>query len=1142
MRIQRLSLDFFGQFTGKVLDFGEADRPSDFHVIYGANEAGKTTLMEGFLRLLFGFPHIESYDFRHQRKNLQVSGILDLNGEKRDFTRLPKKTGNLLDGDGIALPGHAISAHLGGLSLEDYRSLLCLDDDTIEKGGEEIANARGDIGRLLFSAAAGVSDLNAVLDEAREEIDGLYRKRASTTRLAELKRELGEVERRIREMDVSARAWHRLKQTLRSAEDEEEKARGARDELRVSQAQTAALSRALPNLGERDRLVEESVDYIGYPKRLDINPEDLVALKTDYGKAEAEILRLREEIREAREERDGITLDDERLALTETLDALDVLHSRMKTAALDLPRRRRELKDAETDIARMAADLGVPKGIELTRLIRSPAEIAALEKARDAMREAAGKSDAEAGEVASLEARILEAKKTHEALQARSPSQTGFIELLSRFDADTLAPQEAKARQAIAMSDERLGEALGALSIGGCRFTTVPDCPIDQTGADELAARHAKLMERIERVEETLARHREDIDVTTARIACLTESVGVAGDDEARQARGERDERWRAHRETLTAESADVFELSMKRVDDIEGSRLAHASEIGELRQLEQARVEARTRSARTSASLGGLRDQVTRIEGEVERVAQSIGLPALSPASLQVWVKMRIQAAAAQRKKDQLTERHRPVLDQAGRLREALRPMLLLEEPTIDAALAAARRLADAERIHQDDLKSGAETLASLEEQLESRQSRLAELNRTAKSVSDEWATQVLELFGDGLDPEILAGALGQLRDIRTCDAKRLQVKRQVSSMEEDQGQFAEAMKPLRERHDLPSDDPLEVFRLLRGIAKQAEADRARHAGLCRRIEEEIRRLRAVEAHLEEIDRQVYGYGALFPETAETGTLDSLRIVVGKAQENIRTRSRIASLERQILAELSVPNMTEARALLDGVTAPILEARSRALEADLRSAETQLSDATVLRANAERDLYAVRGDAEVAALVEQRTTLQMQIEDTVLEYLERDFGLRLAEEAIRRYRDRHRSGMMEATERAFSGLTNGAYGRLQTQPDGSSEILLAVDANGVPKQVGDMSKGTRFQLYLALRAAAYEQMVSQGVRLPFFCDDVFETFDEDRTRAACRLMERIGRSGQAIYLTHHRHVVEIAEEVCDVQPVTHML
>ena len=66
-------------------------------------------------------------------------------------------------------------------------------------------------------------------------------------------------------------------------------------------------------------------------------------------------------------------------------------------------------------------------------------------------------------------------------------------------------------------------------------------------------------------------------------------------------------------------------------------------------------------------------------------------------------------------------------------------------------------------------------------------------------------------------------------------------------------------------------------------------------------------------------------------------------------------------------------------------------------------------------------------GGAEIAELVERRATLQMQIEETVLAYLERDFGLRLAEDAIRRYRDRHRSDMMAATERAFAELTNGA-------------------------------------------------------------------------------------------------------------------
>ena len=50
---------------------------------------------------------------------------------------------------------------------------------------------------------------------------------------------------------------------------------------------------------------------------------------------------------------------------------------------------------------------------------------------------------------------------------------------------------------------------------------------------------------------------------------------------------------------------------------------------------------------------------------------------------------------------------------------------------------------------------------------------------------------------------------------------------------------------------------------------------------------------------------------------------------------------------------------------------------------------------------------------------------------------------------------------------------------------------------------------------------------------LAFQCDDIFETFDEDRTAAACKLMHSIAGIGQAIYFTHHAHVAEIAQREC---------
>ncbi len=54
MRIRRLDLTRYGRFTNHSIDFGapEAEKP-DFHLIVGANEAGKSTLTAAIVDLLF---------------------------------------------------------------------------------------------------------------------------------------------------------------------------------------------------------------------------------------------------------------------------------------------------------------------------------------------------------------------------------------------------------------------------------------------------------------------------------------------------------------------------------------------------------------------------------------------------------------------------------------------------------------------------------------------------------------------------------------------------------------------------------------------------------------------------------------------------------------------------------------------------------------------------------------------------------------------------------------------------------------------------------------------------------------------------------------------------------------------------------
>ena len=102
-------------------------------------------------------------------------------------------------------------------------------------------------------------------------------------------------------------------------------------------------------------------------------------------------------------------------------------------------------------------------------------------------------------------------------------------------------------------------------------------------------------------------------------------------------------------------------------------------------------------------------------------------------------------------------------------------------------------------------------------------------------------------------------------------------------------------------------------------------------------------------------------------------------------------------------------------------------------------------------------------------------------------------------------------------------------------------EILVADAAAGGSKLARELSKGTRFQLYLALRVAGYHEIAASREILPFIADDIMETFDDGRALNTFRLMAEMAGVGQVIYLTHHQHLRDLAREACP-QAVVHDL
>ncbi|WP_254900975.1 YhaN family protein [Maritimibacter sp. HL-12] len=1138
MRLRQLNLELFGGFTGQTFDFGpgRGDGASDFHIIVGPNEAGKTTTMEGYLRLLYGFPHREPYDFLHQRKNLRVSGLLNIDGTETEFTRLPTRDPSLRDAHGTELPDSAMQAHLIGLSEEDYRNLLCLDDLTIEKGGEEIARAKGDIGRLLFSAAAGISELSDVLDRVREEADDLFRKRSSKTRFARLKREYSEVDRQIRELDVSATQYRKLKQASDTAHEEEDRVSESRKASFEARAQLEARGNALPLLAEIDELDAKLTPFRDWPAHLDIDPEALVKMLIDQAKAQNSERALVEEIDAMRETLAGIERHPEHLTLERELEDLDSLRSRYATAEVDLDKRRGALSRIVEDMRQVITrDLGASGDVDLGQLVLSPATLSALGQAREGMRDAERQVERERAEVTELEDRIAAADAALSKLETDAPSVVELEEVFERFDVDALSQRHAAATGAVKTARRQALAALDALAIKGDRFDAVPRCPLTLEEAEALLSQAQEIA-----IQHDAAVHARDesqavIAERTARIARIRAMDGLIDDAEAHRLRTGRDELWSAHKARLSDETAARFEDAMSRLDSAMDLRLSEAANLGTLRQYEQdlAALEARAEVGETKIeALAGNRQEAL---DSLSNAARQAGIVApVTPEAFVVWLRKLETAIQAEAGLRRLQDEHCDVFEQAERLRDLLSKHVHRDASDFDGLVAKGKSILAAQRAHEEKRRAAQARLEDLRGDRDTRTARLDDLADKAADARRDWSELVARALPGELDAKLLEGSLQPLHALREQEKECAGLERQISGMEADQSQFCEKMRELGERVGATvSDKPLADHDALVALAAAARADEDRSRELSARIAEREEVLAETRKTLGEIGLAVSEMARLFPDGVETGSLEALRQAVSTASQVIDDRTRRAQRERELLVALDLTDLEDARAALEGATQADLRAQLDEVGADLESVETLYKSAIEARTAADAELRAICGDSEVALLVERKTTLELEMQEAALRHLELSLGHRLAEEAIRRYRDEHRSAMMQATEAAFAELTNGAYSHLQTQLDGASETLLALDASGMAKQAQDMSKGTRFQLYLALRAAAYEQLTDQGTSLPFFCDDIFETFDEDRTRSACRVMERIGRRGQAIYLTHHQHVVDIAREVC---------
>lgn len=233
------------------------------------------------------------------------------------------------------------------------------------------------------------------------------------------------------------------------------------------------------------------------------------------------------------------------------------------------------------------------------------------------------------------------------------------------------------------------------------------------------------------------------------------------------------------------------------------------------------------------------------------------------------------------------------------------------------------------------------------------------------------------------------------------------------------------------------------------------------------------------------------------------------------------------------------IPTYERLRLTLAGLTAEQLVVEREAVEQQLQVVEQTQQEASRQHGDAASRIRELKQSTETADLLWKRADLLAERDAHATEWAALKVGaaaLRVARERMERNR---RPDALIRAGALFTTITGGRYRDLFARAEHGQSLHLAVlDAAGRRWDIDTLSRGTREQIYLALRIALIEEYGTHGVDLPVILDDPLVNFDGQRFRSAFHLLRETAVGRQFIYLTCHSEILEIARQTADVNVV----
>lgn len=263
---------------------------------------------------------------------------------------------------------------------------------------------------------------------------------------------------------------------------------------------------------------------------------------------------------------------------------------------------------------------------------------------------------------------------------------------------------------------------------------------------------------------------------------------------------------------------------------------------------------------------------------------------------------------------------------------------------------------------------------------------------------------------------------------------------------------------------------------------------------------------------------------------------------------EDFRRRAQVAEERRTVEAqrndcELRLRQIVASDdGVLEALDAALRETTQEEIAADFDAVREERDEAQQRERDRREELGRVR--AEIDRLHDDETASEARARMAVLDAGLHDTArkwssLVVARALLRRTRERYererQPAVIQHAEHFFRTMTGGRYIRLY-QPLGESTVTME-ERDGSTKTPDRLSRGTKEQLYLALRLGAIEEAARSHEPLPVIVDEVLVNFDETRACRAAEAFVQLAQSTQVIVFTCHPWVTELFEQATRTVP-----